>query len=81
MPKNEAQLTTFYAAAGYTFPTSIPRMYLTPPPRLSSYLKINTKQQLHQPPRLLLALAPHGQQKHHRISARALKRALPLASH
>ncbi|KAM0803628.1 hypothetical protein BDR22DRAFT_42108 [Usnea florida] len=33
MPKEEAQLTAFYAAAGYTFPTSIPRTYLTPRPR------------------------------------------------
>ena len=37
MPKDEEQLTAFYAAAGYKFPTSIPRTYLTLSPRPSSY--------------------------------------------
>ena len=38
MPKDEEQLSTFYAAAGYKFPNSIPRMHPTLPPRPSSYL-------------------------------------------
>ena len=38
MPTKEEQLIALYAAAGYKFPTSIPRIHLTLPPRSSSYL-------------------------------------------
>lgn len=33
MPGDQEQLTSFYEGAGYTFPTSTARMYLTTPRR------------------------------------------------
>lgn len=77
MPTDVAELTTFYAAAGYTFPTSIPS---TSPRPTDLSLAPNNNKLPHLPLQLLPRLAPLHHQQHRLVSAKAPKRESASAS-